>query len=79
MDPPLFKVFAEEFVRETNRLRADGSAERRKQERELQNVTSTIKRLIKAITSGIDAQSVKNELNELKAKKLDLERSMSEP
>ena len=79
MDPELFKIFADEFLREVNRLRMNGSAVRRKQERDMEKVSARIKRLVSAIADGIDAKSVKNELLELEAKQADLERSLSEP
>ncbi|MEQ8694527.1 MAG: recombinase family protein [Gammaproteobacteria bacterium] len=79
MDPALFKIFAEEFIQEVNRLRIDGSVERRKQEQDLEKVSAKIKRLVSAIADGIDAKSVKDELLELEAKQEDLKQLLSEP
>ena len=73
MDPDLFKIFADEFYKEVNRVRMAQSAELAAARRELAGVKDKITRLVDAIANGVDVSSVKEKLLALEKRQDDLE------
>ncbi len=77
MDPDLFKVFAEEFVAEWNRLQGNSEAERAAGRAELHRVQQQIERLVDAIAQGTPAAAVGARLKQLEERRLQLEAEAS--
>jgi site-specific DNA recombinase len=73
MDPALFKVFAEAFTSEWNRLQGTQAATRSARADELRLVRERIERLVDAITEGTPAAAVRDRLESLEARRLALE------
>jgi site-specific DNA recombinase len=65
MDPILFEAFAAAFNDEVKRTRGDDAARRQELDRKLASTNQKIGRLVRAITDGIDAASVREELTTL--------------
>jgi site-specific DNA recombinase len=76
MDPDLFKVFAQEFVAEVNRLRGNESAKAEQLKRELDAVEKRIRRIVDAIAEGVPARSLKDELMTLEQRQEELARAI---
>ena len=78
MDPDLFKVFCEEFHRELNRVRIDGSATVEAQKVELEKIGRRIRRIVDAITDD-DApiKALKDELRTLESRQQKLEATLA--
>lgn len=68
MDPNLFKVFAEEFAREFNRLRAAEGNEIEYAKSELAAVERRLRKIVEAITEGLPARTLKEELLRLETR-----------
>src|SRR5882724_1907495 len=62
MDPALFKEFAEEFVREVNRLRGLEAGKADRVRTELATVERRLRKLVDAVAEGVPARSLKEEL-----------------
>jgi hypothetical protein len=77
MDPELFKVFAQEFVAEVNRLRGHEGARVEQLKRELEQTEKRIRRIGEAIAEGVPARSLKHELLALKRRQEELEREIA--
>ena len=77
MDPELFKEFADEFIRELNRLRGDGERLLAQHQRELAHCESRIKKIVDAIAEGLPARALKAELEELEANRERLEQEVT--
>ena len=77
MDPELFKVFAQEFLAEVNRLRGHESAKSEQLKRELDQVEKRIRRIVEAIAEGVRARSLKDELLALEQRQEELEREIA--
>jgi len=77
MDPDLFKVFAQEFVAEVNRLRGNESAKAEQLKREREAVEKRIRRIVDAIAEGVPARSLKDELMALEQRQEELERAIA--
>jgi site-specific DNA recombinase len=73
MEPGLFKVFADEFTVEWNRLQGEASAEQTARVSELQRIRQRIERLVDAITEGTRAVAVRDQLAALEQRRLALE------
>ena len=73
MEPELFKVFAEEFTAEWNRLQGQASAEQTARAGEVHRVRQQINRLVDAITEGTPAAAVRERLAALEQRRLALE------
>ncbi len=65
MDPELFKEFADEFIRELNRLRGDETRRLAQHQGELARCDSRIKKIVDAIAEGLPPRALKAELEEL--------------
>jgi hypothetical protein len=72
MEPELFKIFAEEFTAEWNRLQGQASAEQAARADEMHRVRQQINRLVDAITEGTPA-AVRERLATLEQRRLVLE------
>ena len=72
MDPDLFKEFADEFHREVNRLRMEESASLDQARTELATIDRKLRKIVDAITEGVSARSLKDELLTLEARKEEL-------
>ena len=68
MEPELFKEFADEFYREINRLRGAEVARLEGSRAELVTVERKIRKIVDAITDGVSARSLKDELLALEAR-----------
>ncbi len=77
MDPALFKVFAEEFTAEWNRLQAASAGDRQARESELARVRQQIERMVDAIADGTPASAVRDRLGALEQRRLALEAELS--
>jgi site-specific DNA recombinase len=78
MDPDLFKVFAEEFTREVNKVRIEQSAGRNASEAEIRRVSQQIDKLVMAIADGADAIALNTKIKELEDRRADLEAQFTE-
>ena len=76
MDPALFKVFAEEFAAEWNRLQAEAGANLSRLRSERERVCRQIDRLVEALADGEPAARLKDKLRELERRRLELEREL---
>jgi DNA invertase Pin-like site-specific DNA recombinase len=77
MEPDLFRVFAEEFTAEWNRLQSAASADQKNRTAELQKLTQQIERLVDAIAEGTPSAAVRGRLSTLEQRKLELESTVS--
>ncbi len=78
MDPELVKVFAEEFIAETNRLRSALSQQRRSLERRRDQIESRIAKMVAAIAEGAPPKALIEELRRLETKQATIEGQLSE-
>jgi site-specific DNA recombinase len=76
MQPEHLAFFIEEFTREWNCLQAEASAARSGNQRELEGVERQISKLIDALTEGFRGPSRQQKLDNLEARKTDLERKL---
>ena len=76
MDPALFKVFAEEFAAEWNRLQAEAGATISRARNEKDRVCRQIDRLVDALAEGEPAARLTEKLKELEQRRLELEREL---
>src|SRR5262249_20693765 len=72
MEPALFKDFADEFIREVNRLRGLEQDKAERVRAELAIVERRIRKLVEAIADGAPARSLKDELLALERRQDDL-------
>ncbi len=72
MDPELFKVFAEEFHREVNRLRMVESARYDAAHAELERIERRLRKLVDAIAEGVPGRTLKEEILALEARQDEL-------
>ncbi|MFQ5763348.1 MAG: recombinase family protein [Rhodospirillales bacterium] len=77
MDPDLFKEFADEFYREVNRLRMAESAKFHQAGSELATIDRKLRKIVDAITDGVPARTLKDELLTLETRKEELERQLA--
>jgi hypothetical protein len=76
MDSALFKIFAEEFATEWNRLQADAESSLDRLRSERERVCRQIDRLVDALADGEPAARLKVKLKELEGRRLELEREL---
>ena len=76
MDPDLFKVFAQEFAAEWNRLQAQAGANIAHVRSERERVCRQIDRLVDALADGEPAARLKDKLRELERRRLELENEL---
>jgi DNA invertase Pin-like site-specific DNA recombinase len=76
MDPDLFKVFAQEFAAEWNRLQAEAESSLVRVRSERERVCRQIDRLVDAIADGEPAARLTGRLKELERRRLELEREL---
>src|SRR6516162_7426178 len=76
MDPDLFKVFAQDFAAEWNRLQADAQSTLDRVRSEHQRVCRQIDRLVDALADGVSAARLRGRLSELERRRLELEREL---
>lgn len=79
MDPALFRVFADEFYREVNRLRGTEQAKRDTLAEERISVERRLRKLVDAIADGVSGRTLKDELNRLERRQQELEALLSQP
>ena len=72
MHPDLVKAFIDEFHSEVNRLAAERDIGRDRLVRDLEKTNRDLKRIVQAIKDGVPALTLKDELMELEARKLEL-------
>ena len=77
MDPELFEVFCEEFTKELNKLRMSETAEKALKEQRLAKVESKIHKIIDAITDGMPALTLKDEMIRLEDEKAELTKTLA--
>ena len=77
MDPVLFKVFAQEFAAEWNRLQAEAGALLSRARSERERVCRQIDRLVDALADGEPAERLKGKLKELERRRLELEHELA--
>jgi DNA invertase Pin-like site-specific DNA recombinase len=78
MDQDLFKVFAQEFAAEWNRLQAEAESSLDRVRSEHQRVCRQIDRLVDALADGEPASRLKDKLRELEGRRLELERELED-
>ncbi|NQV79365.1 MAG: recombinase family protein [Alphaproteobacteria bacterium] len=76
MDPELFKEFADEFVREMNRLRGGETQLQNERQRDLTRCESRLRKLVEAIADGVPHRTLRAELEKLEARREQLEREI---
>jgi site-specific DNA recombinase len=76
MNPALFKVFADEFAAEWNRLQAEAGANLNRLRTERDRVGGQIDRLVDAIADGNPAARLTEKLKELERRRLELEQEL---
>jgi hypothetical protein len=77
MDPDLFKVFAQEFAAEWNRLQAEAESSLDRLRSERERVCRQIDRLVDALADGEPAARLTGKLKELERRRLALERELT--
>jgi hypothetical protein len=77
MDPALFKIFAQGFTAEWNRLQAAASGKQEAQRAEIEQVRRQIERLVDAIAEGTPAVAVHERLAALEGRRLSLEECLA--
>ena len=73
MDPALVKEFCEEYTAHINRLRMNRNASLEGYRAELEAIDRRDKRIVQAIMDGYASESLKQEMNALVARKVELE------
>ena len=77
MDPDQFKIFAQEFTAEWNRLQGNSAADQTARTAELTRIKHQIERLVDALVNGTPAAAVNDRLAALEARRLTLEGEMA--
>jgi site-specific DNA recombinase len=75
MDPALFKEFCDEFTREMNRLRMEGSALLANVRSEVTKIERELGTLLGLILKGGAADTINTKMVQLEGRKAELERS----
>lgn len=78
MGPDLFKEFADEFYREVNRLRLAEASHLDRMKADLETVGRKIQKIVAAITDGVPARSLKDELLTLERRQDELTAQLAE-
>jgi DNA invertase Pin-like site-specific DNA recombinase len=69
MDPALYKVFIDEFIRGTNRLRSTESSSADRAKADLAAIDRRLRKIVDAIADGVPARTLKDELMALEGKR----------
>ncbi len=77
MDPELFEIFCQEFTAELNKLRMNETAEKALKEQQLTKVEGKIRKIITAITDGMPALTLKDEMIRLEDEKASLKQTLA--
>jgi site-specific DNA recombinase len=77
MDPEQFREFCAEFTRELNRRRGDESARREQLAAELRQIEGRLRRIVDAITDGVPARTLKDEILALEGRQDQLRRELA--
>ena len=78
LQPAMFKEFCEAYTKETNRLRMDAGASQETTRTELARVERQIRSMIGAIKDGLYHASMKQEMDRLETRRLELQRALAE-
>jgi hypothetical protein len=78
MDPALFKEFCDEFTREMNRLRMEGSASLETARSELKRIERELDTLLNLILKGGAADRINAKMVQLEGRKAELERQLAD-
>ncbi|AFW02935.1 putative DNA recombinase [Gluconobacter oxydans H24] len=73
MDPTLFREFCEEFTREVNRLRMEKGADLVALKSELPKIERELDKAVQAILDGFASPALKTRMEELEARKAEIE------
>jgi site-specific DNA recombinase len=76
MNPELFKVFAEEFVAEANRIRMEETADIDVARVDLTRIDRQIDKLVMAIANGANALPLNTKIKELEANRISLQHKL---
>jgi site-specific DNA recombinase len=79
MDPSLYRIFIDEFIRETNRLRSNESSKPDRAKADLAAVERRLRKIVDAIADGVPARTLKDELMALEARQDELRTMLTEP
>jgi len=77
MDQEALTVFCEEYAKERNRLQAEATQNRGCMEKELSTTKRDHAKLIDAILAGVPADQVKDRMNALEERRIELEAQLS--
>ncbi len=78
MDPTLFREFCEEFTREMNRLRMEGSASIEAARSEIKRIDRELDTLLNLILKGGAADRINSKMVQLESRKAELEQELSD-
>ena len=78
MNPELCEVFCVEYTEHLNRIRHENNAALHANRAELERTEKSIAKLIEAIKNGIDPSLIKDEINGLQARKLELQAALDD-
>ncbi|KXV22452.1 resolvase, partial [Acetobacter malorum] len=78
MDPALFKEFCEEFTREVNRLRMEKGADLATLKSELPKIERELDKAVQAILDGFASSVLKTRMEQLEARKAEIEVRLAE-
>ena len=78
MDPKLFKEFCDEFTREMNRLRMEGSASIEAARAEVMRIERELDTLLNLILKGGAADRINAKMVQLEGRKAELERQLAD-
>ena len=76
MDPALFKEFADDFYKEVNRLRIAEAAQTERARADLEAVERKLRKIVEAISDGVPARTLKDELLRLETHRDELEKQL---
>ncbi|MCG4253720.1 recombinase family protein [Acetobacter senegalensis] len=78
MDPALFKEFCDEFTREVNRLRMEKGADLVALKSELPKIERELDKAVQAILDGFASSALKTRMEQLEARKAEIETRLAE-
>ncbi|MCP1203914.1 recombinase family protein [Acetobacter oryzoeni] len=78
MDPALFKEFCDEFTREINRLRMEKGADLATLKSELPKIERELDKAVQAILDGFASSALKTRMEQLEARKAEIEARLAE-
>ncbi|MCG0999353.1 recombinase family protein [Acetobacter persici] len=78
MDPALFKEFCDEFTREVNRLRMEKGADLVALKSELPKIERELDKAVQAILDGFASSALKTRMEQLEARKAEIEERLAE-